>query len=101
MSNTPEQIAVQACKESARDNGIVGGSAYDCALRAATIALQSAADTPVPPPPQTHVMGLEERCRVLLKVVREIAGNGDGTGKNPQLMVNAAIEALRTIGELS
>lgn len=30
----------------------------------------------------------------LLSTLREIAGNGDGTGRNPQLMVDAALAAI-------
>lgn len=30
----------------------------------------------------------------MLRILKEIAGNGDGTGRNPQLMVNAAVEAI-------
>lgn len=30
----------------------------------------------------------------LLAALQEVAGNGDGTGRNPQLMVDAAIAAI-------
>lgn len=30
----------------------------------------------------------------LLEALKDIAGNGDGTGRNPQLMVDLAIRAL-------
>ncbi|WP_349506974.1 hypothetical protein [Agrobacterium pusense] len=30
----------------------------------------------------------------VLAALREIAGNGDGTGRNPQLMVDAALAAI-------
>lgn len=49
---TAEQIATKACAESVRDNGILGGSAYDCALRAARIALKT-------PAPASNLVGDE------------------------------------------
>lgn len=42
MVTDAERIASQACAESAKDHGIMGGSAYDCALRAARLALSAA-----------------------------------------------------------
>lgn len=35
-----------------------------------------------------------DRDEGFLSTLREIAGNGDGTGRNPQLMVDAALAAI-------
>lgn len=48
-----------------------------------------------------HLDVTEEQARliaavpVMLAALKDICGNGDGTGRNPQLMVDAARDAIR------